>query len=130
MRELSGPLGRTKARALRRNATGAEQKLWLLLRGRRLNGWKFRRQVPIECFVADFACVEGKLIVELDGSQHAESEQADTHRTLMLEREGWRVVRFWNRDVMFDEEGVLATILSSLPSPLPLSRARERGAED
>jgi very-short-patch-repair endonuclease len=88
LRELTGPLGRTKARALRRDATEAERKLWFLLRARRLNGWKFRRQVAIERFVVDFACAEGKLIVELDGSQHVERADADALRTKALESEG------------------------------------------
>jgi very-short-patch-repair endonuclease len=127
LRALSAPLGHTRARQLRRQTTEAEHKLWFLLRGRRLNGWKFRRQMPLEGFVTDFACVEGRLVVELDGSQHVELEPADRVRTAKLEREGWKVVRFWNRDVMLDEEGVLATILAALPSPQPLSRTRERG---
>ena len=83
--------------------------------------------MPLEGFVADFACIEGRLVVELDGSQHVEQEPEDRIRTTKLEREGWKVIRFWNRDVMVDEEGVLATILAALPSPQPLSRTRERG---
>jgi very-short-patch-repair endonuclease len=99
------------ARALRRSQTDAEAKLWSHLRAHRLDGLKFRRQVPIAGFIADFVCFDAKLIVELDGSQHADCEAADTARTEALRLVGYDVIRFWNGDVMQDIEAVLSTIL-------------------
>lgn len=99
------------ARALRRSQTDAETKLWNHLRARRLNGLKFRRESPIAGFIADFVCYDAKLIIEIDGSQHAEREDADTARTEALRLVGYDVLRFWNVDVMKDIEAVLATIL-------------------
>jgi very-short-patch-repair endonuclease len=129
---------RDTARALRHNATDAERIIWLLLRDRRLGGLKFRRQVPIGPFVVDFASVEHRLVVELDGGQHADS-LADARRDAFLAREGWRVLRFWNNDVMQNREGVLERILEvaalipslsrsskQLPLTPTLSRKRER----
>lgn len=107
------------ARALRKNMTPHEQRLWYLLRDRRFAHYKFRRQFPLGYYVVDFACWQSKLIIELDGSQHSENAQYDAARTTWLERRGWRVLRFWNND--FDnEEGVLEVILAALentPSP-------------
>jgi very-short-patch-repair endonuclease len=100
---------RDVARALRRNATDAEPIMWRLLRDRRLDGVKFRRQVPIGRFVADFASVDRRLVVELDGGQHAENP-ADILRDNLLVSRGWRVVRFWNNDVMKNREGVLESL--------------------
>ncbi|MDD5586407.1 MAG: endonuclease domain-containing protein [Alphaproteobacteria bacterium] len=102
-----------KARGLRRKATEAERLLWKALRGRQFSGYKFRRQHPIEKFIVDFACIEHQLIIEADGGQHAEN-WADACRTARLEREGWRVVRFWNNDIIANTEGVMAVILSNL----------------
>ena len=88
------------AKSLRRAQTDAEHRLWLQLRDRRLDGLKFRRQVPIETYVADFVCVDARLIVELDGSQHGEAdgEARDAERTKALEAAGFHVIRFWNDD--------------------------------
>jgi very-short-patch-repair endonuclease len=101
------------ARRLRRDATDAERRLWSALRDRRLEGYRFRRQYPIGRFIVDFACTRYRLIIEADGSQHAEDE-ADRKRTVALEEQGWRVLRFWNNDVLANTNGVVETILKEL----------------
>jgi very-short-patch-repair endonuclease len=117
---------RNAAKALRRNATDVERIMWLLLRDRRLDGVKFRRQFPIGPFVADFACVAHRLVVELDGGQHADNS-ADRSRDAELAARGWRVLRFWNSDVMQNRDGVLETIHLALTPPSPAAlRLRER----
>jgi len=112
-----------RARQLRRNATDAERKLWQIIRSRHLAAAKFRRQHPIGPFIADFACLDAKLIVEADGGQHAESN-ADETRTAWLQAHGWRVCRFWNNDILGNPEGVLLSIKSTLlrPAPSPSQR--------
>ena len=107
---------RDVARTLRSNATDVETIMWKLLRGRRLAGVKFRRQLPIGPFVADFACVQHKLIIELDGGQHVESA-ADMKRDAYLTANGWRILRFWNNDVIANREGVLERMLQAISSP-------------
>jgi adenine-specific DNA-methyltransferase len=97
---------------MRRKATDAEQALWLQLRGRRLDGHKFRRQWTIWPYVADFCCLEAKLIVEVDGGQH--SEEADAARTVALKSQGFRIIRFWNNDVLESMDGVLGVLLEAL----------------
>ena len=104
----------TTARALRNSATDAERHLWQHLRGRRMGGYKFRRQYPIAGFIADFACIEARLIVELDGGQHVERTAEDAARTRRIECNGYRVLRFGNDDVLVDTEVVLGEILRSL----------------
>ncbi|MCV3240427.1 endonuclease domain-containing protein [Mesorhizobium sp. ZC-5] len=105
------PAKRQFARQLRRDMTEAEDRLWRELRSRRLDKIKFRRQVPIGRYVADFACLEAKLIVEIDGSQHAESVR-DAVRDAELKVRGFRVLRFWNDDVLKDIDGVCDTIIA------------------
>jgi len=121
------------ARRLRRQQTDAERVLWLRLRNLRLAGWKFKRQVPIDRFIVDFLCADAKLIVELDGGQHAVRTRDDEERTKTLEAMGYLVLRFWNNEVMRNIEGVLEEILNTLnqeplepphPTPLPCG---ERG---
>ncbi len=121
-----------RARELRRLQTDAERKLWNALRNRQQGGHKFRRQVPVGPYIADFLCVEARVIVELDGSQHAEREDYDRARTAYLERQGFEVLRFWNTDALTNTSGVIETILAALDSPRPLagegdSPAGERG---
>jgi very-short-patch-repair endonuclease len=99
-----------RARALRRSQTDAERKLWYALRARRLDGIKFKRQVPIGRYIADFMCFECKLIVEVDGSQHAEQADCDAARTRWLETQGYRVVRYWNHEVLLNIDGVAEAI--------------------
>ncbi len=102
---------RKRARAMRGAPTEAEQRLWRLLRDRRLGGLKFRRQVPIGPYIVDFLCVGARLIVEADGSQHGGSRHDET-RDAFLASEGWSVLRFWNHDILRNSEGVLDTILA------------------
>jgi len=101
------------ARQLRQNPTDAELRLWLALRDRRLSGYKFGRQHPIGEFVVDFVCTKHKIVIEADGGQHAENP-ADALRTERLEAEGWKVIRFWNNDILSNTEGVIETILIAL----------------
>jgi very-short-patch-repair endonuclease len=100
----------TRARDLRRKQTDAERKPWWELRARRLDGFKFKRQVPVGRYIADFMCFECKLIVELDGSQHLEQVEYDEARTRWLETQGYRVVRYWNIDVLLNTERVMEEI--------------------
>jgi very-short-patch-repair endonuclease len=125
---------RQYARRLRRSQTDAERTLWLRLRDPRLTEFKFRRQHPIGPFVADFCCTEAKVVVELDGGQHARQRRSDATRTAFLEAQGYRVLRFWDSVVLSKIEGVLERIAEALrrresrPSPYPLPRG-ERGSE-
>jgi len=103
-----------RARALRASPTDAERLLWLKLRDRNIVGAKFRRQVPFPPYTVDFCCFEAKLIVEVDGSQHAERVAQDAARTRRLEGDGFSVIRFWNNDVLVNTDGVLEQILTEL----------------
>jgi len=111
-------------RHLRVSLTEAERRLWYRLRDRRLSGFKFVRQEGIGRYVADFCCREERLIVEVDGGQHAESEH-DRLRDACLSAQGYRVLRFWNAEVMSNTIGVLDTILAALP-PSPRLRGEGR----
>lgn len=116
-----------RSRELRRNATEAERKLWRLLSARKLAGVRFNRQFPIGQFICDFASRERRLVIEIDGGHHAQTSEYDARRTRFLEAQGYRVIRFWNSDVLDDIEGVLQVIkqvLENMPSPCP-SRRRE-----
>jgi very-short-patch-repair endonuclease len=92
--------------------TDAETRLWAALRDRGIAGWKFRRQVPIQGYVVDFACLPAQLVVELDGGQHEPTR--DDARTRVLEAAGYRVVRFWNHEALANTDGVLAAIARHL----------------
>jgi len=109
----------TTARQLRGDPTDVEKLLWWKLRARQFGGWKFRRQVPIVGFVADFACLDARLIIELDGGQHSETVERDERRTAVLAQAGFRVLRFWNQQVIGELESVLATIEHALGGPSP-----------
>jgi very-short-patch-repair endonuclease len=102
------------ARRLRGDSTDAERALWRRLRDRRLEGRKFRRQVPMGRYIVDFFCLEAKLIVEVDGGQHDWERAKDEVRTQYLESLGFRVIRFWNNDVLGNITGVLEQILIAL----------------
>jgi very-short-patch-repair endonuclease len=99
-----------RARSLRRNLTGAEKLLWSALRNRRLTGIRFRRQVVIGRYVADFCAANPKIVIELDGVQHEDQRSYDEARTRFLEEEGYLVLRFWNVDVLGHLAGVLETL--------------------
>jgi very-short-patch-repair endonuclease len=108
---------RTFARTLRRRQTSSEELLWQQLRGRRLGGFKFRRQVPIGGYVVDFLCIPAKLIVEVDGRQHGWEADYDAERTRALEGMGFVVHRVSNEDVRGNLAAVLARIRGALPLP-------------
>ncbi|WVT74128.1 DUF559 domain-containing protein [Sinorhizobium chiapasense] len=107
------PKARTNVRRMRRAMTDAELKLWNELRAHRFMGLGFRRQVPIAGYIVDFACATHRLIVEVDGSQHARADDADydLQRTQRLEADGWTVLRFWNDDVLRDIDNICEHIL-------------------
>lgn len=113
------------ARVLRKNMTDAERRLWYRLRDRRLGDWKFRRQHPVGPYIVDFICIDKKVVIEVDGGQHGENEEADLRRTAYLEKQGYRVMRFWNHEVLQETDAVMDTIFDTLedlpphPGPLP-----------
>jgi len=102
-----------RARQLRQSSTDAERRMWSALRHRRLSRYRFRRQHPLGDFIVDFACTEHQLAIEVDGGQHSDNA-ADTSRTVWLESQGWKVLRFWNNDVLSNTNGVVETILRTL----------------
>ena len=106
----------SRARQLRRNSTDAERLMWRALRSS-LPQFKWRRQMPVGPYFADFACYSERLIVELDGGQHSEAMNYDANRTRLMEAKGYRVVRFWNNDVLGNLDGVIEEITSQLSSP-------------
>ena len=106
------------AKRMRSTPTDAERKLWSLLRAKRLANWKFRRQEQIGDYVVDFVCFKARLIVEADGSQHAENA-ADAARDAYLSAQGFRVLRFWNNDILTRSDGVATALLAALETPLP-----------
>ncbi|HZP79986.1 MAG TPA: endonuclease domain-containing protein [Pseudolabrys sp.] len=107
------------ARRLRRDATDAERKLWARLRQASFAGTHFRRQATIGPYFADFACHTRRIVIEIDGGQHNEARRvvADEQRTAYLQKRGYKVLRFWNNDVMGNIEGVLASIQATLTEP-------------
>lgn len=117
--QMRGIVKHEFARKLRREQTDVERKLWHALRGRRFHAFKFRRQQPIGPYIADFVCFEAKLIIELDGSQHGtlDGRSADHVRVACLARDGFRVRRFWNHELIENFDGVLEAIWLELGSP-------------
>lgn len=113
------------AKALRQRMTDAERSLWRRLRAHRLNGAKFKRQEPLGPYVVDFVCIGARLIIEVDGGQHQGNER-DRIRDAWLGERGYRVLRFWNNDVLMNLDGVLETIARNI---LPLPRAGEGWGE-
>ena len=116
-----------RSRELRNNPTDAERKLWGALSNRRLNGVRFNRQVPIGPFICDLVARAPKLIIEVDGGQHAIEAVADASRSRFPRERGYRVIRFWNNDVLQNIEGVVEAIvqtLADMPSPTPPAGGR------
>ena len=111
---MRDPKSIPRARHLRRNQTEVERQLWRLLRDRRLEGFKFRRQHPIGPYFADFACIAEGLVVEADGGQHLDQAAYDQTRTRFLQSRGFRVIRFWNHEVLQAREVVLGEVLRVL----------------
>ena len=124
-----------QAKRLRSSMTDAERRLWQYLRAGRLGGFKFRRQHPVPPYIVDFCCVERRLVIELDGSQH--NEVVDAERSRNLQSQGWRVVRYWNNEVLLQTEAVVMAILSIVddltltptPAPRPGPCGQRKGAE-
>ena len=124
------------ARKLRRQSTDAERVLWKHLRAHRMDGYKFRRQFVIEPYIVDFVCLEMRLIIEADGSQHLDQKEEDLIRTAYLESLGYKVIRFWNDEILRGTDAVLESIHKYLiESPLPntpseLPKTGENGEGD
>ena len=136
----ANPARTARSRRLRLDATDAERRLWYRLRSRQIDGAKFVRQDPIGPYVVDFACREQRLIIEVDSGQHA-TDPRDAVRDKWLADRGYRVLRFWNNDVLANTDGVLEAICAALneattgaqnrggaPSPRPSPRTRGEGA--
>ena len=132
--QYRGPM-KERARALRKNKTIAENRMWYYLRNRRLSGYKFVREQVIDNYIADFVCREKKIIIEVDGGQHMEAADYDEQRTRILEAHGYQVLRVWNHDVFQNISGIMEKILelvetvprmvTLIPNPSPTSGRRE-----
>ncbi|HXA39726.1 MAG TPA: endonuclease domain-containing protein [Phenylobacterium sp.] len=121
---VASNLRRDRARQLRHGQTTSEARLWEALRGLRLDGWKWRRQVPVGPFIVDFLCLEAAIAVELDGGIHAEQADRDARRDAYLRARGLQVLRFWNSEVSADFDGVCWTILGACRETDPRQRGR------
>jgi len=116
-----------RARTLRRNMTEAERRVWQILRSHRMTGYRFRRQVPIGRYIADFVCHEARLIVEIDGGQHDRSSPREAERSGFLQNQGYRILRFWNNEVLANIDGVHETIAEELGRLTPTQTLPHRG---
>jgi very-short-patch-repair endonuclease len=110
-------MSRQRARQLRKDMTDAERALWTRLRRRQVLGHKFRRQHPLGPFVVDFVCIQRKLVVEVDGGQHADQRHDDDRRSAWLADQGFSVLRFWNHEVLTETEAVVRAIADALGPP-------------
>jgi very-short-patch-repair endonuclease len=108
-------MSNARAKSLRSNMTDAERRLWYFLRAHRFKGTKFKRQAVIGKYIVDFVCFEKYLVIEVDGGQHADNE-TDRRRTRWLEDQGFRVLRFWNNEVLQNTSGVLDSIMAAIES--------------
>ena len=115
------------AKNLRTNNTNAERLLWSHLRARRLDGLKFRRQQPLGQFILDFVCFESRIVIELDGGQHSWEKERDKTRDVWLNKEGFKVLRFWNHEVFKNLDGVLEVISENCSNHPPLPPPIKRG---
>jgi very-short-patch-repair endonuclease len=106
-------------KALRKRPTDAEQLLWKHLRLKQMEGLKFRRQQPIDNYIVDFVCLEKRIVIEVDGGQHAVQKEADIERDAYLRQQGFDVIRFWNNEILQNINGVLEVIRESCLSPAP-----------
>jgi len=118
---------KARARAMRSNPTPAEARLWSILRGKRFEGARFTRQAIIGSYIADFAAPSANLVIEIDGDTHAGQVEYDAARTMFIERQGYRVIRFTNADVIGNIEGVCAVIADALATTPPPPRPSPRG---
>jgi very-short-patch-repair endonuclease len=117
------------ARQLRKNMTDTERLLWSELRGKQFGGFKFRKQAPIGKFIVDFVCFDRKIVVELDGGQHALAVEADNKRSEWLKSQVFRVLRFWNHEFIEDTDMVMEAISLALQIPPTLSLPHEVGGD-
>lgn len=111
------PAARNRARQLRKSFTDTELRLWQLLRSRNLKNFKFRRQHPIGSYIVDFVCLEERLVIEVDGSQHMQQARYDSKRTEQLEAAGYQVLRFGDNDVLVNAESVMQKLYDALEAP-------------
>ena len=118
---------RARARTLRQSMTEAERRVWQIMRSHQMQGRRFRRQVPIGRYIADFICHEARLIVEIDGGQHDRSSPYEAERIGFLQNEGYRVLRFWNHEVLANLDGVHAAIARELVDITPTQTLPHRG---
>ena len=118
---------RTRSRTLRQNMTEAERRVWQILRSHQMKEYKFRRQVPIGRYIADFVCHEARLIVEIDGGQHDLSAPREAERSGFLQHEGYRILRFWNNEVLGNLDGVHETIAEELRRITPTQTLPHQG---
>ncbi|NWG26359.1 MAG: endonuclease domain-containing protein [Pseudorhodoplanes sp.] len=123
-------MANARARNLRANQTYAERKLWYRLRELKPYGFHFRRQVPIDHLIVDFACLSVRVVIEVDGGQHntVRGQQDDKSRDAYLQREGFRILRFWNNDVLANLEGVMQSVCEALDFDHPHPSPRRGGA--
>ena len=118
-----GRVLRSRAKTMRSAQTDAETRLWQILRAKRFAGNKFKRQLVVDHYIADFACLQRRLVIEADGGQHADN-QRDCARDAYLRAQGFQILRFWNNEIFDNEVGVGDAILAALTSPLPAAAAR------
>ena len=119
VRTIKDNTQRDRARRMRREDTDAEARLWNALRDRRLGGWRWKRQVPRGHYIVDFYCFDAGLVVEVDGGQHADQIAYDARRTTWLVTQGYRVIRFWNSEVLSNSDGVCLAILAACGGEQP-----------
>jgi very-short-patch-repair endonuclease len=126
---VGGDMYHELARELRKNMTDTEWLLWSKLRGRQFGGFKFRKQSPIGKFIVDFVCFDRKVVVELDGGQHAVSVEEDQKRSEWFKSQGFRVLRFWNHEMIEDSDMVMEAIWLALQMPPTLALPHEGGGK-
>ena len=127
MKKHPGDGTHMRTRTLRHNVTEAERRVWQILRSRQMKGLKFRRQVPIGRYIVDFVCHEARLVVEVDGGQHDRSSPQEAERGRFLQNQGYRVLRFWNNEVLENLDGIHEKIADALGRVTPTQTLPHQG---